>query len=484
VITSSAVDRNRRILVVDDMPAIHGDFRKILTAQAESRDDLDRLELALLGECPEPTESAGFELDGASQGEQGLGMVQAAMTEQRPYALAFVDVRMPPGWDGVETIEQLWRVDPELQIVICSAHSDYSWEAIQQRLGTTDGLLILRKPFDRAEVIQLAHALTSKWGLHRIAKRRHEELEMMIRARTAELEGANVLLADEIRRRAEMETELRLGQKLQAIGQLAAGIAHEINTPIQYVSDNVDFLRSSFTHIDGLRHRARELVHELAPLAGTPARLDELVALEKRAKLDYLGRSIPRAFEAASQGLEQIATIVRAMKQLAHPGGNAMAPADLDRLLVATLEIARSEYKHVADVVTTLGGLPPVMCSSGELGQVFLNLIVNAAHAVADVVGSSGGRGTIGACTRLDGDDVVIEISDTGGGVPEAIRHRIFDPFFTTKEVGRGSGQGLAIARAIVGRHHGSLSLESSAAGTTFSVRLAIAEARVDVLPR
>ena len=286
-----------------------------------------------------------------------------------------------------------------------------------------------------------------------------------------ELEIANARLTAEIRRVGEMEIELRLAQKLQAVGQLAAGVGHEINTPIQYVSDNVEFLRASFERIEALRVRGREIVEQ----SGDEVRLAELRALERRSRLDYLATGIPKAFDSAAQGLDRIAKIVRALKLLSHCGDDERMAVDLGQLVLATLEVARGEYKLVADVQTELDPLPPVLCSSGEIGQVLLNLIVNAAHAIADVVGSSGERGTIRASTRREGEEAVVSISDTGGGIPDEIRDRIFEPFFTTKEVGRGSGQGLAISRAIVDRHSGSVTLETSPAGTTFHVRLPIA---------
>lgn len=172
-------------------------------------------------------------------------------------------------------------------------------------------------------------------------------------------------------------------------------------------------------------------------------------------------------------GVERISSIVRAMKEFAHPDQREQGPANLNRALRTTLTVARNEYKYVADVDTDLGDLPPVMCHIGDLNQVFLNLIVNAAHAIDDVVSGTGGKGRIRVRTRREDDNAPIDISDTGCGIPEAIRHRIYEPFFTTKPVGKGSGQGLAIARSIVvDRHGGSLTYLTSSEGTTFTIRL------------
>ncbi len=188
----------------------------------------------------------------------------------------------------------------------------------------------------------------------------------------------------------------------------------------------------------------------------------------------YLLEEIPKALEQTLDGVTRVATIVRAMKEFAHPESKEMAAADLNRALTSTLTVARNELKYVADVETDFGELPPVVCNLGDLNQVFLNLLVNAAHAISDIVKDTGEKGKIRVRTVAEGRMVLIAISDTGGGIPEAIQTRVYDPFFTTKEVGRGTGQGLAIARSVVVDHHkGSLTFESEVGkGTTFFVRL------------
>jgi len=182
----------------------------------------------------------------------------------------------------------------------------------------------------------------------------------------------------------------------------------------------------------------------------------------------------PAALADALDGVSRISRFVRAMKEFAHPDQAEKAPADLNHALESTLMIARNEDKYVAAVETDFGELPLVCCHLGDLNQVFLNLLVNAAHAIGDVVGASGGKGCIRIRTRSEADWVRIEIADTGSGIPEAARERIFEPFFTTKPVGKGSGQGLAIARAIVvGKHGGTLSFETEVGkGTTFIIRI------------
>jgi len=278
----------------------------------------------------------------------------------------------------------------------------------------------------------------------------------------------------------QLELELGHARKLEAVGQLAAGIAHEINTPAQYVGDGVHFLKEAFEGYQRLVSQYRRAVEVLATAGGQDALVSEIRAIEEDIDIAYLDANVPGSFESCQDGISRITTIVRAMKEFAHPDQTEMAPADLNQALQTTLAVAKNEYKYVADVATEFGDLPPVLCHVGDLNQVFLNLIVNAAHAIGDVVGQGGGKGTIRITACREGDLARIDIADTGSGIPEAIRSRIFDPFFTTKEVGKGSGQGLAIARSIVvTKHHGSLTFESELGkGTTFTIRLPIAGER------
>jgi PAS domain S-box-containing protein len=279
--------------------------------------------------------------------------------------------------------------------------------------------------------------------------------------------------------RRQIESTLRQAQKLEAIGQLAAGIAHEINTPIQYTDHNLRFLQESFADLKQLLDH-----HQILLLAAETGKIPPELVLEVRRRLDqitdaHLVGEIPLAIDEALQGTERVAHIVRAMKEFSHPGtGNKdkPAPTNLNQAIESTITVARHEWKYVAEMVTKFDpDLPPVPLFAGEFNQVILNLLVNAAHAIGEISGRDDRKkGTITISTHRDNGWVEVRLSDTGRGIPESIQHRIFEPFFTTKGVGKGTGQGLALARSvIVDRHHGELRFETGLGkGTCFIIRL------------
>ena len=278
----------------------------------------------------------------------------------------------------------------------------------------------------------------------------------------------------DVTKQKKLEGELLQAQKLESVGRLAAGVAHEINTPVQFVGDSIHFVRDAADDMMGVIEKLQAVQRSVLDGAPSMEAATRAADAEEAADLPYLIEHVPRALERSLEGLSRVANIVRSMKEFAHPDAREMSAVDINHAIRATLTIAVNEYKYVADVETHYGELPPVVCHVGEVNQVILNIVVNAAHAIADVVQNSGRRGLISVRTTREGDSVVIAISDTGGGIPAEIRDRIFDPFFTTKEVGKGTGQGLALARtAIVEGHHGELSLETEIGkGTTFFIRL------------
>ena len=592
--SASGDTKASRLLIVDDNRAIHEDFRKILSPKQESSSQFAEAAASLFGDGTQDAScsTSCFRLDSAYQGQDGLALVKQAVEEGARYAMAFVDVRMPPGWDGVETTTKIWEVDPDLQVVICTAYADCSWDEMLQRLNHSDRLVILKKPFDSIEVLQLANSLSRKWHLLQESKNKMVGLEEMVVARTAQMvqeqekfkaifenspEGIFQIAADghylsanpalagiygyaspkelveqlvdiqyqlyvdptrlaEFQARMQqerivrdfeseikckdgarkwitetackvtkldgsvlhyqgfvvdisaqkkaqkerdlMEANLRQGQKLESVGQLAAGIAHEINTPVQYIGDNIRFIEESFAGLGELLRNYQKLSAAVESNAVTPELLAAVESSSQKADIAYVCEQIPLAVRQSLEGVTHVANLVRAMKEFSHPGTKGKVATDLNHAIETTITVARSEWKYVAEMVTDFSPeLPKVPCLPGEFNQVILNLIVNAAHAIRDVVEKAQGtKGFIKIGTRQDGCCVEITISDTGTGVPEPIRDRIFDPFFTTKGVGKGTGQGLAIARStVVDKHGGELSFESIVGqGTTFTIRLPI----------
>jgi len=254
-----------------------------------------------------------------------------------------------------------------------------------------------------------------------------------------------------------------MAHKLEAVGQLASGIAHEINTPIQYIADSVAFIGEAFAEMRSMIQTYRQALYD-----GTSE-----AAFDHSPDLAYLEQNVPAAVERALMGLERVAALVKAMKEFGQPSHAEKAHADLNRAITTTVTVARSEYKDVAEVVLDLGDLPEVPCHIAELNQVFLHLIINAAHAIAERHVAPA-KGTIQIQTWCDSTSVFVLVSDDGTGIPEAIRNRIFDPFFTTKPIGRGTGQGLSIARSIiVDRHGGTLTFETAIGrGSSFVIQL------------
>jgi PAS domain S-box-containing protein len=556
--------QNNRILVVDDNPAIHTDFKKILRESATRSEQLDSAEAILFGDILKgPSEIQDFEIDSAMQGRDGLAMVRQAVEAGRPYATAFVDVRMPPGWDGIETVARMWEVQPDLQVVICTAYSDYSWEDMMRRFGRSDNLLILKKPFDNVEVLQLAHALTKKWQVTKQASLRLEEMDVMVRQRTQELQTAHdrlrgseerfskafhaspipmaihtleegrfadaneaflrmtgyrrqeligrtvgelslcpdlesrawpvlraqrnvqniecqvasnagesrqalisletfnlggqphvLMIAEDLTDKRKLEAELRQAQKMEAVGQLAAGVAHDFNNiltiiqghaSLQLAVNEIDVdVADSFRHIAGAAERAAHLTRQLLAFSR------KQVMQPRRLDLNALVR--------------QISTV-------------------LPRLI----------GEHIRLLTDFAPDLPAVFADDCNMEQILLNLAVNARDAMPT-------GGTITLRTEdvsiddnhlrrvpeaISGRYVCLSVRDTGIGMDLPTRNRIFEPFFTTKEVGKGTGMGLATVYGIVKQHDGWVEVESETGeGSTFKIYLPVCEEAPEVESR
>jgi PAS domain S-box-containing protein len=300
-------------------------------------------------------------------------------------------------------------------------------------------------------------------------KRYNENLEIMVKERTEELQKVITNLT-------EAQSKIVQSEKLVSIGQLAAGIAHEINTPIQYVGDNIRFFQEAFSEFLKVTEKYEKIPDFLSSdEADTKVMVDEIEKVLNLADLEYLKKELPEALTQSIEGVDRVAAIVRSMKEFSHPGISEKIEVDINSSIESTITVSRNEWKYVAEMKTILDRtIPLVPCLPGELNQVFLNIIINASHAIAEKVKESGDKGIICIETLKNKDFVEVRISDTGGGIPEKIQNKIFDPFFTTKEVGKGTGQGLSISYpVVVEKHGGELFFETEEGiGTTFIIKL------------
>ncbi len=435
-------ETNRRVLVVDDNRAIHDDFRKILTPP-DAGASLDDLEAELFGEDDTPAPAGArhvFDICSAHQGQEALELAREAIAAERPYAMAFVDMRMPPGWDGLQTTLELWKVAPDLQIVICTAYSDYSWEELLARIGGSDQLVILKKPFDTIEVLQLANALTEKWNLLQAARLRMDQLESAVRERTAALE---IEIAE--RRRAEAELQRAkdvADDAARAKGAFLANMSHEIRTPMNGVIGLANLLLDS-----GLTTEQRDLARTLSQCGETLlAIINDILDFSK--------------IEAGKLSLEAI-------------------DFDLGELIEGTLDLhaeaaARKSLELVWDAASNTSAR--VRGDPVRLRQVLLNLVGNAVKfasrgeiAVRVAPAPDGNNGSEDA----NGPVLRFAVADQGIGIAPEAQKTLFQAFTqadssTTRHYG-GTGLGLAIVKRLVELMGGTVGLESAPGhGSTF----------------
>ena len=437
------IEPNHRLLLIDDNRAIHDDFRKVLCATAT--DDLDAAEARLLGGPAPAEEKPAFAIDSAFQGEEGLALLRAAHAAGRPYALAFVDVRMPPGIDGIETAARLWEIDPDLQIVICTAYSDYTWHEMIGRLGHSDRLLILKKPFDTMEVLQLACALTEKWRLAQQARWKFDLVTGLVEARTAKLREANGQLHAEIAHRELVEAQLLRAQRLESIGTLASGLAHDLNNMLSPI------------------------------LMGAPALLNDM----PRTASAMIIHTIEASAQRAADVVKQLLTFARGVE-------GERTPLNAGYLVREMKQIAAETFpKTISIQAAPAADLALIEADATQMHQVLLNLCINARDAMPE----GGTLGIEAANFEVDenyasmtpearaGRYIVLRVSDTGTGIPRDVLDRIFDPFFTTKPIGKGTGLGLSTVAGIVRGHGGFINVSSRVGkGTVFEVFLPVWE--------
>jgi two-component system, cell cycle sensor histidine kinase and response regulator CckA len=550
------------LLVVDDNPAIHEDFKKILQPARPSNGSLAAAKKSLFGRDDGRAICAEFRVDSALQGQEALEKVKQALAATTPYALAFVDLRMPPGWDGIQTIRHLWEADADLQVVICTAYSDYSWDDIFKQLGPSDSLVILKKPFDHVEVLQLAHALTKKWFLTQQTRRQMQNLEDVINQRTAELRAANDVLKTQIRERTQAEERFTKAFRASPMPLAIRTLDQE-----RYVDVNESFLRmTGFGWDEVVGHSASELglwgqsgqeskilralreqkrlnieeceirtrsgsqrsvllsaelfelgdePHVLVILQDITDRINLESQLRQSQKMDAVGQLAA----GVAHDFNNLLTVINGYSGLclARPGLNPEVAHAIEHVKAASeraaaltrqlLVFSRKQLLQrkpllfnevigrMHDMVQRLIGetialecdlaptLPLVMGDEANLGQVVLNLAVNARDAMPN-----GGRLQI--TTRLvelhpsmvrskpdarPGHFICLSVADTGVGMDTQVLNRLFEPFYTTKPVGKGTGLGLSTVYGIVKQHEGWVEVSSRlGSGSSFQVYLPV----------
>lgn len=379
-----------------------------------------------------------------------------------------------------ELVESYFQVplEPEILSLNLALRQDFD-KAVEQAVLYGVGLFCLT-------LTLLGYGTRKAYLAHRyvsLLKDLNAELEARVAERTAELQEANQSLAREMEERSEMEARLRMAQKLESIGQLAAGVAHEINTPCQYVSDNLNFVEDSWANLAPLFNAC----HAASQDAAEQLPSSVITSLWRDADGDFLLSELASAISESKEGMKQIRDTVQALKEFSHPDSDAMLPADINHLIQNALMVSRNEYKYVANVELVLADPAPVApCYSSLISQVLLNLIVNAAHAIEEKNNSlPGATGCITVSSVADADHVIVSVTDDGPGIPEAIREKVFDPFFTTKPIGKGSGQGLAIAHKVITQHGGRFELDTKlGVGTTFSIHLPLHPVAIQAAPQ
>ena len=545
---------NHRILIIDDNPSIHEDFRKILgPADAKLAEELDATEASLFGDHAGASSAQNFRIDSAFQGQEGLEKVRAACAEGAPYAVAFVDVRMPPGWDGIETISRIWKEFPDLQIVICTAYSDYSWDEIAKSVGNTDKMLVLKKPFDNVEVLQMAHALSKKWQLTQMGRKQMEELDALVNQRTAELRAANARLTGEVAERAAAEEALRRSEERFSKAFHSSPVPMAIQPPEgkACLDANISFLELVGASREAVlagsttfwadestptvlrqelaaRHAVRNLAAtirttsdetrevlvaaENLELGNAPYHLLILQDITDRVRLENELRqaqkmeAVGRLAAGVAHDFNNILTVILgntstqlrnprldkkltgSLTQVQRAAERATAltrqllaysrkqiiqrrPVALNEVVEQTVAMLRRLIgEHIALDMQLAPDLPPIFADPSNVEQVIMNLALNARDAMPD-----GGKLTL-ATTRVEidkasrarnpesqlGPYICLAVKDTGYGMDAATVGRIFEPFFTTKGPGQGTGMGLATVYGVLKQHGGWIEVDTA----------------------
>jgi signal transduction histidine kinase len=447
--TGVFMDDNFRILVIDDDPGVRDAFREILVPSAPA--DITARGAALFGETAPNVPACApqkYDLTLAENCEQGIGAVEQALWQHRPFAVAFIDMNMP-GIDGAETSRRIWALDPKIKLVIVTAFSEYRPCDIIQ-IVQRDDIFYLRKPFNPEEIKQFANALTQFWNTER-------ERETL----AAELDDMNQNLQKKVKEQAAMLVQ---SEKMSSLGVLAAGVAHEINNPICFVHGNLDTIRKYSVLIKKLLFKYQTLEDSALRYAHTELQplIEEIHAFKTGHKIDFILEDIVNLAEESLDGTRRVRNIVKELSGFSHMDDAEQQPLDVNQTIDGAINMIGSELRRKTEIIRSYGQLPPVNGFPHKIGQVLLNVLMNAFQAV-------GNNGRINITTRQllpasRGELTTVEIcvADNGCGVPKNEISKIFDPFYTTKPVGEGTGLGLSISYDIVKSHGGEMVVNST----------------------
>lgn len=416
-----------RVLIIDDQKSIHEDYNKILSQRKKTTQTDELLDQLLSddssdssSEVEQPKINTDFiecQITSAFQGQEGLKKIEDSIKNNQPYHIAFVDMRMPPGWDGLKTIQEIWKIDSKIQTVICTAFSDYSWKDIVDVLGVSDRLLILKKPFDQMEVLQIATALYQKWILT-------NETEKIVKEQTEVIKA--------------QEQQVFQAEKLASLGQMAGGIAHEINNPLAIIKNYI-------SGIEKLTKKGKETdIEKLTSFAGE-----------------------------AKKTVDRIAAIVKSMLSLSRNSlEDQKEPLSCQEIINTIISLCEEKSKNKSipfSLENSLEETDKIQSQGTQISQALLNLLINAFDAVEESHDQE--KWVRLHCEKISDSHVLFSIENSGEKISPENINKIFDPFYTTKNIGKGTGLGLALSKKIVQNHQGELFIETEAENTRFCVK-------------
>ncbi|MBF0357795.1 MAG: hybrid sensor histidine kinase/response regulator [Magnetococcales bacterium] len=448
---------NRQILAIDDDVEILNTYQGMLEAKPRRQSLLHSL-----ADIPDNEPEISFDLTVAHNGLDGIQQVKRSLEINKPFAMALVDMRMPPGPDGLETAIALRKLDSRIYIILVTAYTDHSTDTIQKRIHKN--VLIMKKPVSKDEIRQLAFNLCHAWVRDRDLHDFRCQLEQKVEQRTNALK-------ETARKLKTREVQLLQSDKMASLGQLSAGVAHEINNPIGFIISNLNTLDDYITQFKALFKLYEQLALKCADgkVDGEGQEIiDKIAEFKEVNDLDFALQDVSLLVKGSIGGGERIKEIVQNLKTFARVDKADLDEVDVNDCIRNTLTVIANELKYTCEVRQNLHKLPKIYCHAGQLNQVFTNLLLNSAQAITN-------NGIITIESMHDEESVIVQISDTGHGIDEKDLPYIFDPFFTTKAVGEGTGLGLSISHGIIHDHHGSIVVQSQKGqGTTFTIRLPI----------